>query len=84
MGKCTIIQEGRVVGFQIRETPEDRERRKKVFSRVALPPGISRDEIEIVRRGWPQSCRHQQRIDERKDKIKAVILKEGEPLLASE
>jgi hypothetical protein len=54
---------GRSVGFQITETAEDREKGKKVFSRVALPAGISREEVEMVRSGWPQSARHRQRID---------------------
>jgi hypothetical protein len=77
MGKFTIINEGKVLGFQIKETAEDRQKGKTVFSHVALPPGIAREEVEIVRSGWPQSARHRQFTDERLDKIKTVILKEG-------
>ncbi|KAA8895916.1 hypothetical protein FN846DRAFT_889288 [Sphaerosporella brunnea] len=77
MGKFTIINEGKVVGFQIKETAADRQKDKTVFSHVALPPGIAREEVEIVRSGWPQSARHRQITDERLDKIKTVILKEA-------
>jgi hypothetical protein len=77
MGKFTIINEGKVLGFQIKETAADRQKGKTVFSHVALPPGIAREEVESVRSGWPQSARHRQITDERLDKIKTVILKEG-------
>jgi hypothetical protein len=77
MGKFTIIDEGKVLGFQIKETAEDRQKGKTVFSHIALPPGITREEVEIVRSGWPQSARHRQNTDERLDNIKTVILKEG-------
>jgi hypothetical protein len=77
MGKFTIINEGKVLGSQIKETAEDRQKGKTLFSHVELPPGIAREEVEIVRSGWPQSARHRQFTDERLDKIKTVILKEG-------
>jgi hypothetical protein len=76
MGRITIIENSKVRGFQLKETAEDREKGRKVFSRVALPTGISREEVERVRAGWPQSARLRQRLD----KIRSVILKEGAPL----
>jgi hypothetical protein len=80
MARITIIENSKVQGFQLKETAEDREKGRKVFSRVELPTGISREEVERVRAGWPQSARLRQRPHPRIDKIRTVILKEGAPL----
>ncbi|KAA8892555.1 hypothetical protein FN846DRAFT_915266 [Sphaerosporella brunnea] len=76
MGKITSIDEGKVLGFQLKETAEDREKEREVFSRVKLPTGILR-EVEIVRTGWPQSARLRQRSDAQLEKIRSVILKKA-------
>ncbi|KAA8910167.1 hypothetical protein FN846DRAFT_905171 [Sphaerosporella brunnea] len=47
MAKITILDSGKIVGFQIKETAEDGEKAKKVFLRMPLPPEISREEVEI-------------------------------------
>jgi hypothetical protein len=69
MAKITIMDNGKIAGFQIKETEEDRRKGRKVFVRVPLPPGISRDEVERVRSKWPQSVRHRKRRNARLDKI---------------
>jgi hypothetical protein len=71
------MENGKIRGFKIEETAEDRRRGRSAFSQIPLPAGISREDVERRRANWPLATRHRKFVNPTVDKIKAVILREG-------
>jgi hypothetical protein len=75
--KLPILEQGKIVGFYLKETPAEIAAGKKVFARVQLGPGISRADIERMRAKWPTSGRRRRKPNQRFKSIKKAVLQEG-------
>jgi hypothetical protein len=75
--KCPIVEQGKIVGFYLKETPAETAAGKRVFARVQLGPGISRADVERMRAKWPLSGRRRKKPNQRINSIKKAVLQEA-------
>jgi hypothetical protein len=75
--KLPILEQGKIVGFYLKETPAEKAAGKRVFPSVQLGPGISREDIKRMRAKWPTSGRRRKKPNQRINSAKKAVLQEG-------
>ncbi|KAA8894813.1 hypothetical protein FN846DRAFT_998815 [Sphaerosporella brunnea] len=73
MAKITILDGGKMVGFQIKDTEEDRAQGKKVFARVPLPPESFIEAVAIVRSNCPHAAGRIPSVSARESSLMSLV-----------